>query len=126
MSMKSKTQQRQHRRRAAHRRVRSRLAGTPERPRLAVFKSNRFLYAQVIDDLAGRTLVQANSSEPEIRSRLDGGGDTRDAARLVGEAVAERAQQAGIAQVVFDRGGYIYHGRVRELADGARAKGLEF
>lgn len=126
MSMKSKTQQRQHRRRAAHRRVRSRLAGTPDRPRLAVFKSNRFLYAQVIDDLAGRTLVQANSSESEIRSRLDGGGDTRDAARLVGETVAERAQQAGIAQVVFDRGGYIYHGRVRELAEGARAKGLEF
>lgn len=122
----SKTRNKQLRRRAAHRRVRSRLAGTPERPRLAVFKSNRFLYAQVIDDLAGRTLVQANSNEPEIRSRLDGGGDTRDAARLVGEAVAERAQQAGIAQVVFDRGGYIYHGRVRELADGARAKGLEF
>lgn len=122
----SKTQDKQLRRRNAHRRVRGRLAGSPDRPRLAVFKSNRFLYAQVIDDLAGRTLVQANSSEPEIRTQLERGGDTRDAARLVGEAVAERAQQAGIAQVVFDRGGYIYHGRVRELAEGARAKGLKF
>ncbi|MGH9380937.1 MAG: 50S ribosomal protein L18 [Thermoanaerobaculia bacterium] len=122
----SKTQDKQLRRQRAHRRVRSRLAGSSERPRLAVFKSNRFLYAQVIDDLGGRTLVQANSSEPGIRARLAGGGDTREAAKLVGETVAERAKQAGIARVVFDRAGYVYHGRVRELAESARAQGLEF
>jgi large subunit ribosomal protein L18 len=122
----NKTQQRQQRRLRAHRRVRSHMTGTSERPRLAVFKSSRFLYAQVIDDLAGRTLVQANSRESAVQGQLEGGADSRAAARLVGEIVAERARQVGIGQVVFDRGGYVYHGRVRELAEGARAKGLEF
>lgn len=122
----NKTQQRQGRRVRAHRRVRSRLAGTPERPRLSVFKSSRFVYAQVIDDVAGRTLVQANSAESGIRARLEAGTDSRQAARLVGEVIAERARQAGVEQVVFDRGGYVYHGRVRELADGARTGGLVF
>jgi large subunit ribosomal protein L18 len=114
------------RRTRAHQRLRQRVNGTPERPRLAVYKSEKYTYAQVIDDLSGRTLAQANSSEAAIKSQLKGGAATREAARLVGETVAERAKSQGVSKVVFDRGGYIYHGKIKEVADGARAKGLEF
>ncbi|RMH15595.1 MAG: 50S ribosomal protein L18 [Acidobacteria bacterium] len=115
--------QRRHR---AHLRVRRRVAGTPERPRLSVFKSRRYVYAQVIDDSTGRTLAQANSMEAEMRSAIEGSPASRAAARAVGAAVAERAKKAGIETVVFDRGGYVYHGRVKALADAAREQGLIF
>ncbi len=114
------------RRTRAHKRLRQKLAGTAERPRLAVFKSDKFVYAQVIDDDAGRTLVAATSLEVEVRSQLTGGTANKAAAKLVGEKVAERAMAKGIKKVVFDRGGYQYHGKVKELADAARAKGLDF
>lgn len=110
----------------AHRRVRNKVAGTEEKPRLAVYKSARYVYAQIIDDASGRTLAQANSAEAEIGKKLEGGAKTRAAARLVGEKVAARAKKLGIARVVFDRGGFIYHGRIREVAEGARAEGLQF
>jgi large subunit ribosomal protein L18 len=110
----------------AHNRIRQRVSGTPERPRLAVHKSLRFVYAQVIDDTKGITLAQANSSEADLRQQLGASAGSRAAAKLVGELVAERAKAAGVGKVVFDRGGYIYHGRVKELAEAARAKGLEF
>jgi large subunit ribosomal protein L18 len=93
---------------------------------LAVFKSGKYIYAQVIDDLNGTTLVQANSREGDIRAKVEGSPKTLGAARLVGETLGERAKKVGIESVVFDRGGYIYHGRVKELAEGARSKGLRF
>ena len=114
------------RRTRAHKRLRQKLAGTAARPRLAVFKSDKFVDAQVIDDDAGRTLVAATPLEAEVRSQLSGGAANKAAAKLVGEKVAERAMAKGIKKVVFDRGGYQYHGKVKELADAARAKGLEF
>jgi large subunit ribosomal protein L18 len=120
------SEKRRERRRNAHRRLRNRVVGTAERPRLAVFKSGRYLYAQIIDDGAGTTLAQANTRESEIRERLDGSTKDKAAARLVGETVAARAKERGIDKVVYDRGGYIFHGRVKELAAGARSQGLEF
>jgi large subunit ribosomal protein L18 len=93
---------------------------------LAVFKSTRYIYAQLIDDERGVTLAQANSRETEIRGRVESGTKTKAAARVVGEVLAERARQQGVDSVVFDRGGYRYHGRLKELAEGARAKGLKF
>ena len=104
-----------------HRRVRRRVAGTAERPRLAVFRSNRHIYAQLIDDRAGRTLAAAGSLAVG-----DGEGDKKAAARRVGAELAQRAKAAGITAVVFDRGGYQYHGRVKALADAAREGGLDF
>jgi large subunit ribosomal protein L18 len=112
---------RQHR----HRRVRAKIAGTPERPRLNVFRSLEQIYAQVIDDVAGNTLVSASTIDRELRGQLEG-KSKKDAAKMVGALVARRAQQAGIKTVVFDRGGYRYHGRIKALADGAREAGLEF
>jgi large subunit ribosomal protein L18 len=114
------------RRERAHQRLRQRVAGTGERPRLAVYKSEKYVYAQVIDDERGRTLVSATSLEPELKGRAGGGTANKAAAKLVGETVAERALASGIKSVVFDRGGYRYHGKVKELAEAARAKGLEF
>jgi len=114
------------RRTRAHQRLRQRIAGTSERPRLAVFKSERYVYAQLIDDDKGQTLAAAASSEAELRSGAEGSPGSKAAAKRVGEALAERAKQRGIRRVVFDRGGYRYHGRVKELAEAARAKGLEF
>lgn len=105
-----------------HRRIRRRVAGSPVRPRLAVFRSLNHIYAQVIDDAAGRTLVAASSTEKDLRGK----GGNVEGAKLIGRAVAERARQKGIAKVVFDRGGYLYHGRVKALADAAREAGLEF
>ena len=105
-----------------HKRIRSRVAGTPERPRLVVFRSVNHIYAQVIDDQQGHTLVAAGSTEKDMRGK----GGNVEGAKLIGKAVAERAKQKGINKVVFDRGGYLYHGRVKALADAARQAGLEF
>lgn len=112
-------------RRQLHRRVRRNLGGTPDRPRLAVYRSLRQVYAQVIDDQAGRTLVSASSLDAEFQKQMKTGGNLA-AAKLVGKLVGERARAAGITKVVFDRGGYKYHGRVKSLADAAREAGLEF
>jgi large subunit ribosomal protein L18 len=112
-------------RRQLHRRVRRHVGGTPERPRLAVYRSLRQVYAQVIDDQAGRTLASASSLDAEFQKQLKTGGNLA-AAKLVGKLIGERARAAGISQVVFDRGGYKYHGRVKALADAAREAGLEF
>ena len=108
-----------------HERIRQDIAGTPARPRLCVFRSLAEIYAQVIDDEAGRTLVSASSIDQELRQKMAGLKKTEQA-RLVGTAVAERAKAAGISKVVFDRGGYRYIGRVKALADSAREGGLEF
>ena len=116
-------ERREHRLRR-HRRVRKKIRGTAERPRLAVFRSNRHITAQIVDDVAGRTLAYASSYEPEMRSR--GATGNREAAAAVGKLIAERAKAAGIGAVVFDRGGYLYHGRIAALADAAREAGLEF
>ena len=105
-----------------HKRVRAKVFGTPERPRLNVFRSEKNIYAQVIDDVAGNTLVAASSLDKSI----EGNGGNKVAARTVGKTVAERAIAKGITEVVFDRGGYLYHGRVSELAEGAREGGLKF
>ncbi len=113
------------RRQRAHKRVRRSVSGTSERPRLAVFKSLKYTYAQVIDDLKGETMAQASSAEKDVQKAAKDGKKV-DAARLVGETIAERAKKVGVEQVVFDRGGYIYHGRVRQVAEGARKKGLQF
>jgi large subunit ribosomal protein L18 len=106
-----------------HKRVRKQITGTPQRPRLAVFRSARHISAQVIDDTTGRTLASAATVEADLRT--NGGGNV-SAAEAVGRLVAERAKQAGVTRVVFDRGGFRYHGRVAALADAARAAGLEF
>jgi large subunit ribosomal protein L18 len=110
-------------RRRRHARVRRRVHGSAERPRLAVFRSNKHISAQLIDDDAGRTLAAASSTEGELRGTP---GGNIDAATRVGGLVASRAKAAGITSVVFDRGGFAYHGRVAALADAARAEGLEF
>ncbi|MBN1193400.1 MAG: 50S ribosomal protein L18 [Coriobacteriia bacterium] len=107
------------------RRVRGKVSGTAERPRLRVTRSNTHIYAQLIDDVAGKTLVSASSIDPELRSALKSGANT-DAARVVGEAIGRRSIEAGITEVVFDRGGRLYHGRVAALAEGAREAGLKF
>ena len=108
-------------RRAVHRRIRKKVAGTAERPRLAIYRSLNHIYAQVIDDESGRTLASASTTEKDLRG---GTGGNVEAARRVGEAIAARAQERGITRVVFDRGGYRYHGRVKALADAAREAGL--
>jgi large subunit ribosomal protein L18 len=108
-----------------HNRVRRKLAGTADRPRLNVFRSLVHIYAQVIDDSTGRTLVSASTVDTELREQLKG-KKKAEQARLVGQAVAARAQAQGVKNVVFDRGGYRYHGRVKAVADGAREGGLEF
>ena len=108
-----------------HIRVRERLAGTPDRPRLAVFRSLNHIYAQIIDDSAGHTLVSASDLEAEVKSGHDGKKKS-EVAELVGEALAKRAKEKGIASVVFDRGGFKYHGRVKAFADAARKSGLTF
>ena len=105
-----------------HKRVRAKISGTPERPRLNVFRSETNIYAQIIDDVNGKTLVSASSLEKAFECD----GTKTDAAKKVGQGVAERAKAAGISEVVFDRGGYVYHGRVAALAEGAREGGLQF
>ena len=108
-----------------HRRIRKNLAGTPARPRLAVFRSNKHIYAQIIDDAKGITLAAASSRDAEGKSGIKNGGNIA-AAKAIGKLVAERAKAKGIDAVLFDRGGYIYHGRVKALADAARDAGLKF
>ena len=109
-------------------RQRQRIGGTPERPRLAVSRSLAHISAQVIDDRAGRTIAAASSTEPAVKGRFEDGarGGNKDGARIVGAVVAERALKAGVTRVVFDRGGFLYHGRVRSVAEAAREAGLEF
>ncbi|WP_035768522.1 50S ribosomal protein L18 [Butyrivibrio sp. NC2002] len=116
---------RQKSREKKHLRIRNRFSGTAERPRLAVFRSNNHMYAQVIDDVAGKTLVSASTLEKDIKSALKA-TDNVDAAAYVGDVVAKRAMEKGIKAVVFDRGGYIYHGKIAALAEAARKAGLEF
>lgn len=108
-----------------HMRIRNKISGTPARPRLNVYKSNKNIYAQIIDDMAGVTLVAASSLDTALKNEIPYGGN-KNAAKEVGKLIAKRAVEKGIKAIVFDRGGYIYHGRVKELADAARAEGLEF
>jgi large subunit ribosomal protein L18 len=108
-----------------HRRIRARVNGTGQRPRLNVFRSNQHIYAQVIDDVRKHTLVAASTLDAGLRPQLDENTKVEEA-KLVGRLIAERAQAAGIKQVVFDRGGYLYHGRIKALADAAREAGLDF
>jgi len=109
-------------RKKRHKRVRGKISGTPQRPRLNVFRSDKHIYAQVIDDVAGVTLCSASS----VEKAFDGTGGNKEAAKKVGSMIAERAKAKGLETVVFDRGGYIYHGRVKELAEAAREGGLKF
>ncbi|MGN6030636.1 MAG: 50S ribosomal protein L18 [Thermomicrobiales bacterium] len=113
-------------RKRRHVRVRAKVSGTSARPRLNVFRSSAHIYAQVIDDLAGHTLVQANDLEEAVRERAGEGATKTARSKAVGEVVAERAKEAGIETVVFDRGGFLYHGRIKAVADGAREGGLKF
>ena len=108
-----------------HRRVRAKVSGTAARPRLCVTRTNTNIYAQVIDDVSGVTVAAASTLDPEVKGSVKSGG-TVEAARVVGEAIGRRALAANVTAVVFDRGGRIYHGRVKALADGARSAGLEF
>jgi large subunit ribosomal protein L18 len=112
-------------RRRVHQRVRQTLIGTPERPRLCVYRSLGHIYTQIIDDRSGRTIVSASSVDKETKKNLKGGGNIASA-KAVGKTIAERAKAKGVAKVVFDRGGYKYHGRVKALADAAREAGLQF
>ena len=121
MSTKTKQDIRQR----LHDRIRKKIRGTPERPRLAVFRSQSHIYAQVVDDDAGRTLVAASSLDKDLRAKSRRGG-TVAAAKEVGSLIASRAKEKGIAAVVFDRGGFQYHGRIKALADAAREAGLRF
>jgi len=125
--MKTRGLSRNERRKLRHHRVRKKIVGTPERPRLFVFKSLRHIYAQIIDDSSvqgSRTLVAASTLDPELRDKIR--SDNIEAAREVGRLIARRALEKGIKQVVFDRGGYPYHGKVKALAEAAREEGLEF
>jgi len=112
-------------RRIRHRRLRAKLSGGPESPRLCVFRSLNHIYAQIVDDLAGSTLVSVSTLDPNVKGELSGKTKTARA-ELVGSLVSQRAKDRGISRVVFDRGGYKYHGRVKALAEAARAGGLEF
>jgi large subunit ribosomal protein L18 len=112
-------------RKKRHFRVRKKVVGTPERARLNVFRSSKHIYAQLIDDQSGRTIVSASSLDKELRGKIKNGGNI-DSAKMVGILVAKRASGKGIKSVVFDRGGFIYHGRVKALAEAAREGGLEF
>ncbi len=108
-----------------HKKIRNRFSGTPERPRLSVFRSNAHMYAQIIDDTKGHTLAAASTNEKDVKAALKNTDDT-EAAAYVGKLIGERAVKKGIKTVVFDRGGFVYHGKVQALADAAREAGLEF
>ena len=113
-------------RKRRHVRVRAKVSGTPQRPRLNVFRSSAHIYAQVIDDTRGHTMVAASDLEAAVKDRAGDGATKSARAKVVGQVVAERAKEAGVDAVVFDRGGFLYHGRVRAVADGAREGGLIF
>ena len=121
ISKKSRTEVREKK----HMKLRNRFKGTAERPRLAVYRSNKHIYAQIIDDDAQKTLAAASTTQKDIASQLENTDDVA-AAAFVGKAIAEKAKALGIEEVVFDRGGYVYHGKVKALADAAREAGLEF
>ena len=125
MAKRLRIRTRQDRRERRHRRVRAKVTGTPERPRLVVYRSLNHLEGQVVDDVAGRTLVGISTNSPALREQRSEITKT-DASRAAGKALAERAKEQGITRVVFDRGGYLYHGRVKAFAEGARAGGLGF
>ncbi len=108
-----------------HYRLRNKISGTPEQPRLAVFRSNMHIYAQIIDDTVGNTLCAASTMEADIKAKLEKTNDV-EAAKAVGEALAKKALEKGITTVVFDRGGFVYHGKIQALADAAREAGLQF
>jgi len=112
-------------RKKRHLRIRKKISGTAEKPRFNVYKSNKHMYVQITDDMTGHTLVSASTLDPELRDKVDGITKT-EAAKMVGELAARRAMEKGIKEVVFDRSGYIYHGRVKEVAEGARQAGLQF
>jgi large subunit ribosomal protein L18 len=116
----------ENKRRRRHHRIRNKITGTGERPRLAVYRSLNHIYVQVIDDVTGRTLASASSTHKDVKSRLGAAKGKVEKSRIIGELVAERAKSAGVTKVAFDRGGYLYHGRVQALAEGARKGGLEF
>lgn len=118
-SKQNKSEARQKR----HLRVRKKISGTPERPRLAVYRSEKNIYAQIIDDVNATTLVSASTLDKDFSLKI---GSNKEAAKVVGEEIAKKALAKGIEQVVFDKGGYIYHGRIKELAEGAREVGLKF
>jgi len=123
--MASKAQEKREARIRRHERVRKSVEGTPERPRLCIFRSLEHIYAQVIDDVAGHTVASASTVDSEVKKAIAGKNKTEQA-KIVGKLVAERAQKANVKQVVFDRGGWKYHGRVKALADAAREAGLDF
>jgi large subunit ribosomal protein L18 len=122
----NKTQQKAERREKVHRRIRRNVSGTAVRPRLAVFKSNRYISVQAIDDAAGQTLAAASSADEALKGRFSKGTCSIEAAKAVGAAIAGKIREKGIESAVFDRGGYLYHGRIKALADGAREAGLKF
>ena len=109
-----------------HLRLRKKLSGTTERPRLSVYRSLHHIYVQIIDDVQGKTLLAASTVDPEVRAQVNGYGGNIESAKVVGKLIAQKAQDQGIKQVIFDRGGHDYHGRVAALADAARENGLEF
>lgn len=113
-------------RKRRHARVRAKVKGTAARPRLNVFRSSAHIYCQIIDDVAGHTLVAASDLEEDVAAKLEDGAQKTDRARVVGEVIAERAKAAGIDSVVFDRGGFLFHGRVKAVAEAARENGLKF
>jgi large subunit ribosomal protein L18 len=113
-------------RKRRHVRVRAKVSGTVARPRLNVFRSSAHIYAQLIDDVRGHTLAAASDLEQEVKDRAGDGAKKTDRAKAVGEVIAERAKSAGVEDVVFDRGGFLYHGRIKAVADGAREGGLKF
>jgi large subunit ribosomal protein L18 len=108
-----------------HRRIREKISGSPNRPRLCIYRSSKHVYAQIVDDTQGKTLVAASTAEKDVRGDLKQAGNIQ-ASKLVGKAIAERAKAKGIQTVVFDRGGYLYHGRIKAVADAARESGLKF
>ncbi len=124
--LKKRIEKKRERRKKVHWRIRKKVFGTSERPRLCVYKSLRYIYAQIVDDERGFTLVAASTLEPELRNKVQGSNKSIAAATLVGETIGKRALAKGIKKVVFDRSGYIYHGRVKAVAEGARKAGLQF
>ena len=112
-------------RRRIHKRIREKISGNPARPRLCIYRSLKYIYAQIVDDSQGRTLAAASTAEKDVRKELKNAGNVA-ASKLVGKAIAERARAKGIETVVFDRGGYLYHGRIKAVAEAAREAGLKF
>jgi large subunit ribosomal protein L18 len=112
-------------RRRIHKRIRNKISGNMTRPRLCVYRSSKYIYAQIVDDTQGRTLVAASTAEKDVRGDLKQAGNIQ-ASKVVGKAIAERAKAKGIETVVFDRGGYLYHGRIKAVAEAARESGLKF